>query len=174
MRASATASPVPPRRTQAETDLATLTATRPRTADPAILGEIPCAGDVLPGLPPALKARLSAAVTCPSREQARPPSPPSSPTPPSQPSPASSTQTRTATTTPPPPPQVRSPRTRACPIARPGRLGTAVTPSNRAGRHWAARHGRRWADPAGRRQQGDLGMSGLKNGRSQCSEERRL
>jgi hypothetical protein len=29
--------------------------------------------------------------------------------------------------------------------------GTAVTPSNRAGRHWAARHGRRWADPAGRR-----------------------
>ena len=28
---------------------------------------------------------------------------------------------------------------------------TAVTPSNRAGRHRAARHGRRWADPAGRR-----------------------
>ena len=32
---------------------------------------------------------------------------------------------------------------------------TAVTPSNRAGRHRAARHGRRWADPAGRRRQGD-------------------
>ncbi len=29
---------------------------------PAILDEIPCAGDVLPGLPPALKARLFAAV----------------------------------------------------------------------------------------------------------------
>src|SRR5271165_5766566 len=142
MRASATASPVPPRRTQAETELATLTATRPRAADPAILDEIPCAGDVLSGLPPALKARL-AAVDLPSRELARPPSPPSSPTPPSQPFPASSTETRTAPRQHPRPPQVRSPRTRACPIARPGRLGTAVTPSNRAGRHWAARHGRR-------------------------------
>jgi hypothetical protein len=28
---------------------------------------------------------------------------------------------------------------------------TAVTPSDRAGRHRASRHGRRWADPAGRR-----------------------
>ncbi len=32
---------------------------------PAILDEIPCAGDVLPGLPPALKARLFAAVDLP-------------------------------------------------------------------------------------------------------------
>jgi len=47
------------------TELATLTATRPRAADPAILDEIPCAGDVLPGLPPALKARLIAAVDLP-------------------------------------------------------------------------------------------------------------
>jgi hypothetical protein len=39
----------------------------------------------------------------------------------------------------------RSPATRAPPP------WTAVIPSNRAGRHRAARHGRRWADPAGRR-----------------------
>jgi hypothetical protein len=30
--------------------------------------------------------------------------------------------------------------------------GTAVAPSNGAGRHWAVRHSRRWAHAAGRRQ----------------------
>ena len=64
-----------------------------------------------PGLPRVLKARLSAAVTCPSRELARPPSPPSSPTPPSQPFPASSTRPRTAPR--------HHPRPRKC--AHPGR-----------------------------------------------------
>ena len=39
---------------------------------------------------------------------------------------------------------------------------TAVTPSNRAGRHRAARRGRRWADPAGRRHTEDRG------GRDSC------
>src|SRR5215469_5087816 len=33
----------------------------PRAADPGILDEIPYAGDILPSLPPALKARLFAA-----------------------------------------------------------------------------------------------------------------
>jgi hypothetical protein len=45
----------------AETQLTALTASRPRAADPAILDEIPYAGDILPALPPALKARLFAA-----------------------------------------------------------------------------------------------------------------
>ncbi len=49
-------------RTQAETELANLTATTPKAADPALLDEIPYAGDILPGLPPALKARLFAAL----------------------------------------------------------------------------------------------------------------
>jgi hypothetical protein len=48
-------------RTQAEDQLATLTATQPRAIDPAILDEIPYAGDIIPDLPPALKARLFAA-----------------------------------------------------------------------------------------------------------------
>ncbi len=48
-------------RTAAETQLAALTATAPKAADPAILEEIPYAGDILPQLPPALKARLFAA-----------------------------------------------------------------------------------------------------------------
>jgi site-specific DNA recombinase len=45
-------------RTTAETELAALTATQPKAADPGLLDEIPYAGDILPGLPPALKARL--------------------------------------------------------------------------------------------------------------------
>ncbi len=48
-------------RQETEAQLATLTAHRPRAADPAILDEIPYAGDILPDLPPALKARLFAA-----------------------------------------------------------------------------------------------------------------
>jgi hypothetical protein len=48
-------------RTTAENQLAALAAEQPRAADPAILDEIPYAGDILPGLPPDLKARLFAA-----------------------------------------------------------------------------------------------------------------
>jgi len=48
-------------RTDAETQLDTLTATQPKAIDPAILDEIPYAGDILPDLPPVLKARLFAA-----------------------------------------------------------------------------------------------------------------
>ena len=48
-------------RTDAETKLAALEAATPRAADPAILDEIPYAGDIVPQLPPALKARLLAA-----------------------------------------------------------------------------------------------------------------
>jgi len=48
-------------RTQAETDLKALARTAPRPADPAILDEIPYVGDILPALPPVLKARLFAA-----------------------------------------------------------------------------------------------------------------
>src|SRR6185312_12123360 len=35
-----------------------LNAATPRAADPALLDELPLAGDILPGLPPDLKARL--------------------------------------------------------------------------------------------------------------------
>ena len=49
-------------RTEAETRVAALTATRPRAADPAILDELPYCQDILDGLPPALKARLFAAI----------------------------------------------------------------------------------------------------------------
>lgn len=48
-------------RTTAEEQLAALTTQHPRAADPAILDEIPYAGDIIPALPPALKARLFAA-----------------------------------------------------------------------------------------------------------------
>jgi site-specific DNA recombinase len=48
-------------RTTAETQLTALTTTQPVPADPAILDEIPYAGDLLPTLPPQLKARLFAA-----------------------------------------------------------------------------------------------------------------
>jgi len=48
-------------RTTAETQLTALTTTQPAAADPAILDEIPYAGDLLPALPPQLKARLFAA-----------------------------------------------------------------------------------------------------------------
>jgi hypothetical protein len=47
-------------RTQAETELKTLERTAPAAADPALLDEIPYAGDIIPTLPPALKARLLA------------------------------------------------------------------------------------------------------------------
>ena len=49
-------------RTQAETRLTALTNAKPRAADPAILDELPYCEDILPGLPPALKARLFAAI----------------------------------------------------------------------------------------------------------------
>jgi len=50
------------KRHAAETLLAALTTTAdPAAADPAILDEIPYAGDILPELPPQLKARLLAA-----------------------------------------------------------------------------------------------------------------
>jgi site-specific DNA recombinase len=48
-------------RAAAENQLAALTHATPRAADPAILDEIPYAGDIIPDLPPALKARLFAA-----------------------------------------------------------------------------------------------------------------
>jgi len=48
-------------RTHAEDQLTALTTRTPRAADPAILDEIPYAGDILPSLPPELKARLLAA-----------------------------------------------------------------------------------------------------------------
>jgi hypothetical protein len=49
-------------RTQAETELDQLTAATPRAADPALLDELPYLEGILPDLPPALKARLFAAV----------------------------------------------------------------------------------------------------------------
>ncbi len=45
-------------RQQAETQLTTLAATTPKAADPTLLEELPLPGDILPGLPPDLKARL--------------------------------------------------------------------------------------------------------------------
>ena len=48
-------------RTEAEAKLATLEAATPTAMDPTLLDEIPYAGDVLPGLPLALKTRLLAA-----------------------------------------------------------------------------------------------------------------
>ena len=45
-------------REQLDTQLAALAAATPRAADPALLDELPLAGDILPGLPPELKARL--------------------------------------------------------------------------------------------------------------------
>jgi hypothetical protein len=47
-------------RTAAEAQLAGLAAEQPTAADPAILDEVPYAGDIIPALPPALKARLFA------------------------------------------------------------------------------------------------------------------
>jgi hypothetical protein len=47
-------------RTAAEARLADLTAEQPKAADPAIIDEVPYAGDIIPTLPPALKARLFA------------------------------------------------------------------------------------------------------------------
>ena len=48
-------------REQIETQLQALAKTTPAAADPALLDELPALGDILPGLPPALKARLFAA-----------------------------------------------------------------------------------------------------------------
>jgi DNA invertase Pin-like site-specific DNA recombinase len=48
-------------RTNAEAQLAALTTERPKAADPAILDEVPYAGDLIPNLPPDIKARLFAA-----------------------------------------------------------------------------------------------------------------
>ena len=45
-------------REQAQAQLDTLAAATPQAADPALLDELPLAGDILPGLPPDLKARL--------------------------------------------------------------------------------------------------------------------
>jgi hypothetical protein len=45
-------------REQLDAQLTALTAITPKAADPALLDELPLAGDVLPGLPPELKARL--------------------------------------------------------------------------------------------------------------------
>ena len=45
-------------REQLDTQLAALNAATPRAADPALLDELPLAGDILPALPPDLKARL--------------------------------------------------------------------------------------------------------------------
>jgi hypothetical protein len=48
-------------REQLETQLTGLAKTAPAAADPALLDELPALGDILPALPPALKARLLAA-----------------------------------------------------------------------------------------------------------------
>jgi len=45
-------------REQIDTQLTTLAKTTPAAAGPALLDQLPLAGDILPGLPPALKARL--------------------------------------------------------------------------------------------------------------------
>ena len=45
-------------REQAQAQLDTLAATTPQAADPTLLDQLPLAGDILPGLPPDLKARL--------------------------------------------------------------------------------------------------------------------
>jgi hypothetical protein len=45
-------------REQAQAQLDTLHAVTPKAADPTLLGELPLAGDILPGLDPGLKARL--------------------------------------------------------------------------------------------------------------------
>jgi len=45
-------------REQAETQLTALPAATPKAADPSLLEELPLAGDILPGLPGELKARL--------------------------------------------------------------------------------------------------------------------
>jgi hypothetical protein len=90
-------------REQLETRLAALAKTAPAATDPALLDELPLLGDILPGLPPALKARLLAAfgieILC-NKPASRSPCSPRSPTPPCRPSPASPTPARTATTTP--------------------------------------------------------------------------
>jgi hypothetical protein len=57
----AAARPVP-RRSDAETELARLTAATPRAVDPALLDELPYLDVILPTMPPALKASLFAAL----------------------------------------------------------------------------------------------------------------
>jgi hypothetical protein len=91
-------------RSHAEVQLNALTSAQPAAADPAILDEIPYAGDILPILPPQLKARLFAAFDLHilwNNPATKPPSTSKSPTPPSTPCPPSSPPTKTATTTPP-------------------------------------------------------------------------
>jgi hypothetical protein len=92
-------------RTTAEAKQAALTAEQPKAADPAILDEVPYAGDIIPNLPPDLKARLFAAFDLAilrNKDKARQPSPSPSPTPPSPRYPRSSTPPSPDTTTPPP------------------------------------------------------------------------
>ena len=89
-------------REQLDAQLAALAATTPRAADPALLDELPLAGDILPGLPPDLKARLLEAFDIqvlwnkPGRQATVTPR---SPTPPCGPCPPFSTPARTATMT---------------------------------------------------------------------------
>ena len=45
-------------REQLETQLAALATATPKAADPSLLAELPMPGDILPGLPPQLKAEL--------------------------------------------------------------------------------------------------------------------
>jgi hypothetical protein len=94
-------------REQLEAQLAALAKTTPAAADPALLDELPALGDILPGLPPALKARLFAAFDLEvlwnkPGGQATVFVEITDGTP--RPSPPSWTPTRTATTTPAPPP----------------------------------------------------------------------
>ena len=90
-------------REQAETQLAALAASTPKAADTTLLDQLPLAGDILPGLPPDLKARAvrtpSTCRSCGTSPASRPPSSPRSPKPPCGPYPASWTPARTDTMT---------------------------------------------------------------------------
>jgi hypothetical protein len=89
-----------------EAKLAALATDQPKAADPALLDEIPYAGDIIPILPPDLKARLFAVTDLAivwNKTGNQQPSPPSSPTPPSPRYRRSSAPASLATTTPPHP-----------------------------------------------------------------------
>jgi site-specific DNA recombinase len=89
-------------REQLDTQLAALNAATPRAADPTLLDQLPLAGDILPGLPPELKARLLDAFDIQilwNKPGRQPPSTPRSPTPPCRRSRPFSTPARTATMT---------------------------------------------------------------------------
>ena len=61
-------------REQLDTQLAALAATQPRAADPALLDELPLAGDILPGLPAGAEGAAAGGLRHPGPvEQARPP-----------------------------------------------------------------------------------------------------